>query len=97
MASVTDVDRLSQPPAGSLRRAALWALARWETFPVGVEPRPVVLCEPPLRVDGGFVDQAASAAFWAGALVGTDLLPECGNASWPGSRTDVRSRVAPGP
>ncbi len=85
VASVTDVDCLPQPPVSALRRAALWALTRWETFPVGAEPRPVVLCEPPVHVDGGFVDQAASAAFWAGALVGTDLLPEEARALLPGA------------
>lgn len=70
MASLAHVDRLSQLPVSPHHRAALWALRRWERFPVAEDPRPLVLTEAPLQVEGGFVDQQVRDTFAAGALVG---------------------------
>jgi hypothetical protein len=58
--------------------------ARWASFPVGANPRPVLLLEPRVRMGVGFVDDEAKLAWAQGAIeVDTalppglpDLLPE---------------------
>jgi hypothetical protein len=41
---------------------------RWETFPVSASPRPVVLLDPRVDVQGGFVDGASKSAWIRGAI-----------------------------
>lgn len=50
--------------------------ARWAVFPVGADPRPIVLLDARLRVEGGFVDSDSKIAWLEGAIEpGTSVPP----------------------
>jgi hypothetical protein len=57
-------------------RWAQWAVERWETFPVSLVPRPLVLVGPRLKAEGGFRSGDAKHAFLAGRFEWPDSVPE---------------------
>lgn len=56
--------------------AAKQAVARWAGFPAGAEPRPVVLLDAMVRVDGGFATGDAKLGFLRGAVEAAAGVPE---------------------
>jgi hypothetical protein len=58
------------------RAWASWALRRWETFPVGREPRALVLTGAPARFERGFRSAEAKHAFQHGDIVSAEPLPD---------------------
>ncbi len=57
-------------------RAAWRAVAGWAEFPVGADPRPVVLLDGPVRVDKGFATGDAKLAFLQGVVDADAEVPE---------------------
>ncbi len=55
---------------------ARWALQRWEAFPVGIRPRPLVLTAPPARPERGFRSGDAKLAFTYGDIEAAVPLPD---------------------
>jgi hypothetical protein len=57
-------------------RAARRAVAGWAEFPVGADPRPLVLLDGPVRVDKGFATGDAKLAFLRGVVEAAAEVPE---------------------
>ena len=57
------------------RAWARWALSRWESFPVGRDPRPLVMAWPLTWFEGGFRSSEAKLAFLYGDIEATVPLP----------------------
>jgi hypothetical protein len=66
---------------------ATWAddenAARWGAFPVDTVPRPIILLDDRVRIEGGFVDVASKIAWEDGAIDSTTPLPAGLSASLP--------------
>lgn len=67
------------------------AAGRWAAFPVDAVPRPVVLLEPRLRVEGGFSGSGAKQAWLDGAVRPVAPMPPGLAALLPGGGS-VRAR-----
>ena len=64
--------------------------ARWATCPVDAVPRPIVLLEERVRIDGGFIDDESKVAWETGAIESDASVPP---AVW--GLLPARSRVRP--
>jgi hypothetical protein len=53
-----------------------WALSRWESFPVGQQPRPLVMTGPLTRFERGFRSGPAKLAFLHGDIEAAVPLPD---------------------
>ena len=106
----TDAHPGQHPRAGWGPGWARWALQRWETFPAGLRPRPLVLAGPLTRFERGFRSGAAKLAFLHGDIEAVVPLPdgllemlrrsEAGLKAMPGNRARrsplLITRASPG-
>jgi hypothetical protein len=67
--------------------------ARWRAFPLDAAPRPVVLLDERVRIEGVFVDGDSKLAWMDGAVVSDPLLPPDLLASLPAARTHTGKTV----
>ncbi len=72
----TDAHPGQNPRAAWGAEWARWALRRWETFPVDLRPRSLVLAGPLTRVERGFRSGAAKLAFLHGDIEAVVPLPD---------------------
>jgi hypothetical protein len=49
--------------------------ARWAGFPVDAAPRPIVLLEARVRIEGGFIDDESKIAWMEGAIASDGAVP----------------------
>jgi hypothetical protein len=73
---VTDAGQGSPDRDAEMVRAARRAVAGWAEFPVGADPRPLVLLNGPVRVDKGFATGDAKLAFLRGVVEIEAEVPE---------------------
>jgi hypothetical protein len=74
--SVTGAGQGSPDRDAEMLRAARRAVAGWAEFPVGADPRPLLLLDGPVRVDKGFATGDAKLAFLRGVVEAAAGVPE---------------------